>query len=204
MLWIAVNHHGLEYVQAPIKLVQAPKKLVQADYMVFWDSPESNAKMLEAMGRFKGMRVSPLAEWSDVDLSGVEWWRGCFSSHLATWLACWMGCNPVLLAGMDCYQGPRPADANPRNNAYKMTLEEHLECWRPALEKCPHAERIRAVSGPLVRVFGKWEGKEINTKDTMDTAPAYGCPACGAKYTSGANSCGPDSDRCPHCGIRRC
>jgi hypothetical protein len=139
---ISVNYHALQ--------------IVNADYLVFWDSPACHPAMLEAWGRYKGVKVSPLAEWTDVDLSGVEWWRGCFSSHLATWFACWLGCDPVLLAGMDCYQGPRPADADPRNYAYKMPLKEHLDGWREAFKRCPHPERIQAISGPLVEVFGRF------------------------------------------------
>ena len=143
-VWIAVNNHALS--------------LVDADVMVFWDDPSRSQVMREAVGGFKGVKVSPLAAWSDVDLSGEEWWRGRFSSHLATWLGCWMGCEPVLLCGMDCYQNPRPVEADVRDYAYRMPLEEHLESWREALVKCPNAGRIKAVSGPLVEVFGRWGG----------------------------------------------
>jgi hypothetical protein len=101
-------------------------------------------------------KVSPLSNWSDMDLTGADWWEGSFSSHLATWLACWMGCDPVLLCGMDCYQGKRSADANPRDNAYNIPLEEHLAGWRQAFEKCPNADRIKTVSGPLIYIFGKY------------------------------------------------
>jgi hypothetical protein len=139
---ISVNHHALKYTWA--------------SYMVFWDSPKSNQAMLAAVHNYQGIKASPLAEWTDVDLSGAEWWRGCFSSHLATWLACWTGCDPVLLAGMDCYRNAMPAGADVRDNAYKMPLSEHLDGWRPALEKCDHPERIKAVSGPLVDVFGRF------------------------------------------------
>ena len=89
---------------------------------------------------------------------GAGWtpWIGEYSSSLATWLACWLGCEPVLLCGMDCYQGQRSPDADPRDLAYTYPLEQHLKFWRQAFERCPHAERIRAMSGPLVEVFGKY------------------------------------------------
>jgi hypothetical protein len=140
---ISVNLHGAQ--------------LVQADYMVFLDDPNSSLAMLDALYVFGGLRVSWRLEWTDVDLAGAEWWRGLFSSYLATWLACYLGCNPVILCGMDCYQNPRPAEADPRDLAYTMPLKEHLDGWREAFEKCPHSERIKAVSGPLVDVFGAFQ-----------------------------------------------
>jgi len=138
---ISVNAHAL--------------KFIQADYVVFLDDPARDAATLEAVRSFKGIKISRLLEWSDVNLFGAIWWSGRFSSHLATWLACWMGCDPVLLCGCDCYQGERSVDANPRDNAYNTPLEEHLDGWREALEKCPNADRIKAVNGPLISLFGK-------------------------------------------------
>jgi hypothetical protein len=71
-----------------------------------------------------------------------------------------MECNPVILCGMDCYQGevmychPRPDFHHP---VFDAPLEAHLERWRQAFSACPHPERIRAASGPLVDVFGAFE-----------------------------------------------
>ncbi len=140
---ISVNQHALEYVWTP--------------YLVFMDEPGRSRRMSQLMNIYQGIKVSPLEEYSNVDLSETAWWRGNFSSHLATWLACWLGCNPVLLCGMNCYQNPRPAEADPRDQAYHMPLKEHLAGWRQAFEKCAHPERIRAVSGPLVEIFGQWK-----------------------------------------------
>jgi hypothetical protein len=145
VIQISVNHHALRYAYF-------------AQYLVFIDDPHRHPLLLEdasPLNTFR-VRVSRLPEWSDVDLTGADWWNGRFSSHLATWLACWMGCDPVLLCGMDCYQGERPPDADPRDNAYNSPLSEHLNGWRQALEKCPHPERIKAVSGPLVEIFGAY------------------------------------------------
>jgi len=137
---ISVNQHAVQHVWT--------------NYLVFLDEPGRYPAMLDLINTYQGAKVSPLREWSDVDLDGADYWRGNFSSHLACWLACWLGCDPVLLCGMDCYQGPRPPDADPRDNAYNTPLAEHLEGWRLALERCPNAGVIRAVSGPLVEIFG--------------------------------------------------
>jgi hypothetical protein len=142
MVKFCVNQHGLQFVQP--------------DYLVFLDNPDLNPALQAAAQGRQLMTISRLKDWSDVDLTGADWWQVGFSSHLATWLACWMGCDPVLLAGMDCYQGPRSADADPRDNAYNTPLAEHLAGWRQAFEKCQHPERIKAISGPLVEIFGKY------------------------------------------------
>jgi hypothetical protein len=61
---------------------------------------------------------------------------------------------------MDCYQGeikychPRPGFHHP---VFDFPLENHLRAWRFALKKCPNADVIKAVSGPLVEVFGAYE-----------------------------------------------
>jgi hypothetical protein len=140
---ISVNDHALKYCWP--------------EYMVFMDDPDRHGRerLLEAILRYAGVIVSPVQKWTDVDLSGADYWKATFSSHLATWFACWIGCNPVYLCGMDCYQNPLPPEENPRNNAYKTPLEEHVRLWRQAFEKCPNADRIKAVSGPLVEVFGR-------------------------------------------------
>lgn len=142
-LMISVNHHGLQ--------------LVQADYLVYLDEPGPNdPALLDAVNSFQGMKVSRQPE-SDVDLGGSDWWHeAIFSGQVACWFACWLGCDPVLLCGMDCYQNPIPPGEDPKNLAYQTPLEKHLDGWRLAFTKCAHPERIKAVSGPLVDIFGVW------------------------------------------------
>jgi hypothetical protein len=150
-VWIAVNYHAVN------RLAE-----LQADYMVFIDEPNEFPKLRAAAEAFRGIKVTWRPGWSDVELTpspspeggGEMPWIGVMASHLATWFACYLGCEPVILAGMDCYQGQRSADADPRDLAYQIPLSEHLAGWRQAFERCPHPERIRAVSGPLVEVFG--------------------------------------------------
>jgi len=149
---IAVNNHALHFCQP--------------DYIVFMDIPNRQEfpELAHAIDTFYGVKVSqtPL---SDVYIKSEKYWDGGFSSSLATWFACYLGCNPVLLCGMDCFQGeikyatPRPDFYHPSMDA---PLEDHLNAWRPALANCPNPERIKAVSGPLVEVFGQWDYAIIN------------------------------------------
>lgn len=151
---IACNNHALAY-EAEIKI----------DYMVFMDIP--NAQILPelafAVENYRGIKVAPHA-MSDVDLKSenIKWWDGGFTPSLALWFAMYIGCDPILLCGMDCYQGrikyaiPRPAFYHP---VFDFPLENHLRAWRLAFKHTPHPERIRAMSGPLTEIFGAYEEK---------------------------------------------
>lgn len=146
-LLFSINNHALQ--------------LTQADYLVFRDSPEKFPALLEAVKSFKGLRVSQLKRWTDIDLEDVPWWDAPFSSSLATWLACWLGCKPVLLAGMDLYQGKEKYFYD--RVGFHLTASQvapagpQMRAWEKAKQFCPHAEDIRALSGPLVEVFGGYD-----------------------------------------------
>jgi hypothetical protein len=144
---ISVNDHALHHCTP--------------DYLVHMDNKwEKCPELKQALDSFKGVVVSPFAN-SHIALPKGQWWDGGFTSTLATWFACWMGADPVILCGMDCYQGevkycrPRPGFYHP---VFDFPLENHLRAWRFALKKCPDAHVIRAMSGPLVEVFGRYEG----------------------------------------------
>jgi hypothetical protein len=149
----SVNQHALQ--------------LCQPDFLVFMDKPGDIPELAAALGSFRGLKVSQNPAFSDVDLTGADYWDGGFSSTLATWLACFLGCDPVLLCGMDCYQGERkyfyPHTLD--HPCVNYPLEAHVRAWRPALEKCPHAERIRAMSGPLDEVFGRFDYFSLEYRD---------------------------------------
>lgn len=122
------------------------------------DAPDQEGLRVALMMAPQTFRVSPFDKWSNVRID-EPWWQGGFSSTLAVWFACAAGFEQVLLAGMDCYQGPRaywyerPGYSHP---CLRSGVEDNLNAWRPAFERVPHADRIRAVSGPLVEVFGRW------------------------------------------------
>lgn len=143
-LLIGVNDHALH--------VCTPHVLVHMD-----NDFEKYPALGAALEQFDGEVVSPF-ENSHVRLP-KGWWDGGFSSTLATWLACSRGYEPVILCGMDCYQGEvkycheRPDFYHP---VFDFPLENHLRAWRLAFRKCPNPGVIRAMSGPLVEVFGQY------------------------------------------------
>jgi hypothetical protein len=141
----SVNDHALHHCE--------PHFLVHMD-----NDFEKCTDLKHALDTFKGLVISPFSN-SDIALP-TGWWDGGFSSTLATWFALWRGYNPVILCGMDCYQGEvkycheRPGFYHP---VFDFPLENHLRAWRLAFKHCPHPERIRAMSGPLVQIFGAYD-----------------------------------------------
>lgn len=145
-LLIAVNYHAFYYCEP--------------DFMVYNDTPETNPLQVKAVKEHRALHVSP-GPTSDVLFDVPAVWTGFFSSNTASWFALWIGCGPVVLCGMDCYQGeskhcPPSAYDSP---TFHYPLDFYLRPWR---EDCrnsvPHPERLRAVSGPLVDLFGAYQG----------------------------------------------
>lgn len=139
---IAVNHHALLFCKA--------------EFMVYNDQPTGD--LAAAVRAGQAIRVSP-EPTSDIQFD-VPVWTGFYSSNTATWFALWLGCDPVLLCGMDCYQGEvkycHPYQHDEPNFHYG--LEHHLRPWiEEGWAMLPHVERVRAMSGPLVSVFGEYE-----------------------------------------------
>jgi len=142
---VAVNHHAI-------------CAGIEPDYMVFMDDPIHHPLLFQAAKDYGGTKVCPLLEYTDVDMRGVQYWNGPSSALPAAWLACWMGGDPVFLCGFDLYQGEvmycHPGEREDKP-VYKRPLEDHLKRWKAGWRRYPEMmERIRAVSGPLVEVFG--------------------------------------------------
>jgi hypothetical protein len=144
---VSVNQHALLHCDA--------------HYLVYLDRLRRFPALLDALDGYQGVIVSHQPK-SDVDFD-VEVWDAGFSASMATWLACFLGCAPVLLCGMDCYQDePAP----------RFPLERQLMAWRGALTACPHAERICAVSGPLASIFGLWTPSPLSPQNRRTSARA--------------------------------
>ncbi len=146
-LLIAVNYHALRLPNC------------SPDFMVFNDDPESDPRLLEAVKSFHGVLVSQDQRYSDVEFD-VPVWTGHYSSNTAAWLALWMGADPVILCGHDLYQGERVYFHDYSHDApcFHYPLEDHLRPWvEEGRHRLPHVERLRAMSGPLTKIFGVYE-----------------------------------------------
>jgi hypothetical protein len=144
-LLIAVNEHA--------------SQICNPDYLVFNDNPDNHEELLAVIRATKAIRVSEHQDFSDVEMDQHPW-SYCYSSTMATWLACWMGCEPVILCGMDCYQGDQ-VYFHPHVGkvpAQNFGLDFHLRPWiEEGKNKLPHVERVKVMSGPLVGVFGQYK-----------------------------------------------
>jgi len=144
-LLIAVNYHAFYYCEPT--------------YMVYNDTPETNPLQLQAVREHKAIHVSP-EPTTDVEFDVPNVWTGFFSSNTAAWFALWMGCEPVILCGMDCYQGPvkHCLPSTYHSPMFDYPLEFYIRPW---VEDCknsvPHPERLYAMSGPLVNVFQAYQ-----------------------------------------------
>jgi len=139
-LLIAVNYHAL--------------KICQPDFMVYNDQPDTDPRLLEAVRTVKAVKVSP-DPTSDIEFD-VPVWTGFYSSNTAAWFALWLGCDPVILCGMDCYQGERVYFHDYQHDCpvFHYPLDHHLRPWKEdGKHLLPHIERLRVMSGPLTRVF---------------------------------------------------
>ena len=133
---------------------------IQPHMIVFNDLPTCKPQLLEIVKTFGGLRISQHEKYSDVVMDVDGWWRD-LSSMTAAWIADFMGCHPILLCGMDCYQGEvkycHDQPERPDKAIYKITLNQHLDHWRKAFHRVPRSRRsMRAMSGPLVDVFGEY------------------------------------------------
>jgi hypothetical protein len=132
--------------------------LCKPKYMVYNDRPQDGPELARAIREHWATLVSPDPS-SDI-LFDVPVWTGFYSSNTAAWFGLWLGCDPVILCGMDLYQGKRMywhAYSHDEPN-FHYPLDFHLRPWvEEARGSCPHPERLRAMSGPLVDVFGAYQ-----------------------------------------------
>lgn len=130
---------------------------INADFMVYNDDPETDpaGMMARAIEEFEGIKVSLDTATSDVYMD-ADYWEGMYSSNLATWFADWLGCAPIYLCGMDCYQGNRVYchDYVHDTPVFHYKLDDHLRIWQEEGIHKLRIEVIQAVSGPLQRIFG--------------------------------------------------
>lgn len=148
---IAVNHHAL--------------RLCTPDYLVYMDDPTLVPALAEGLATFQGKKINPKSEFCDVELPKGKMWDAGFSSSFATWFALWMGFEHVILCGMDLYQGEKKYfydRAGFYHPCFDDPLENHVRAWSLVMKHCQNPERVRAMSGPLVSVFGVWNTEKHN------------------------------------------
>lgn len=133
----SVNHHAL--------------KLVECDYAVYMDTHTANY--------LSGVKT--ISPWLGADIRITDGVMTNLTSPVASRIARIMDCAPVILCGMDLYQGDNYFyDAAVFPAGARKSLAAHLTRWRWVFKNCPHPEKIRAMSGPLTELFGKYDPEE--------------------------------------------
>ncbi len=126
------------------------------DYIVYIDDVVSD--MIPISHR----NVPTVSIWSSsssyyLDWLEVQYWNKSFSSALAVWLGCFLGCKDIVLLGFDCYQGKAYCDDKKNDAIFKnYPMEVFNENWREAKIKCVNSNRISVVDSPLSSVFRKY------------------------------------------------
>lgn len=143
----SIKHHGA--------------KLLPCDYTAFFDI--RYVDQLRELGTRCGTILSNFVNHTDVLLL-EEHWKTKRSGPRIAKIAAYMGCAPVILCGMDCY---RDVEGSPywhgapatefTDLAVKLPLEAELVMWRECFKNMRNPEVIKAMSGPLVDVFGAYE-----------------------------------------------
>ena len=122
------------------------------DFLVFMDDLTQHPPLLAAVCGSSGIKVSPNLEQTHVDLRGLPHAIRRSSGIVAAWLGVWLGCDPVILCGMDLYQGDKKYCHEDHSDRpiFRMPLAEHIKYWH----SLPDVTHLRALSGPLVNEFG--------------------------------------------------
>ena len=131
---LGINHHATRFIDC--------------DYIVFNDKI-----MAELVKDYPGIKLSIHEHLSEYDLRmGPKMGN---SSSQACWAAWLMGCDPIILAGMGCYQDAKVyCHEYGENEIPKIwPLQNYINSWKVAKEACPGVDFF-ALSGPLISLFG--------------------------------------------------
>ena len=91
-------------------------------------------------------------------LDGVIWSGVCpdfgFSGMDAVWIADFLGCDPVYVAGVDCFTGARRYWHSVDAATQKLGQRDTMSGWHKVRDHLRRPDRVRVLSGPLTEVFG--------------------------------------------------
>jgi hypothetical protein len=114
------------------------------DYIVACD--DKMRKPLEILGR---PIIAP-RHWADYRVLHQPVSNSAALGCVAAWA---MGCAPIIVVGVELFAGDTYFhDPKAKSSGKTATLEQHLRRWSALTDCAPHA-MIRAVSGPLLKLF---------------------------------------------------
>lgn len=136
-VYVSANQHG-----ALLRTV---------DFIVSIDGNEADVRPC-------GVPVIGRRVWCDYRIQ--DWQDFHYCGPTVAWVLRALGCHPVILTGMDCYQGGTyHHDPQARSTGRLVTLEEHTRHWRD-LEPHMRGIVVRSCGGPTAEVFPLWDPDE--------------------------------------------
>jgi len=134
---IGINHHAQLY-------------LVKCDAVVFLDTPEKTAELGQA-AQAAAIAVTPHGRYATHYLDIPHGDYG-MTAGLGLWLAVHFGAKEIILCGMDCYSGTKPYFYDREvKKQHPSGVDDQVAYWKILAAEVDTP--IKAVSGPLVKVF---------------------------------------------------
>lgn len=153
-LRISANGHGCR-LQRDLGL-RMPEYIVAVD-----DRHRSTGEPMEPILRQWGVTIIGRQAWADIRLPDALL-RG-ITANAGMWaiaVAAVLGGAPILVAGIDCYQGPTYwHDAEAESCSRGRPLEDFLDRMR-ALRAAIDPAPVRVLGGPLGEVWPEWSAEE--------------------------------------------
>lgn len=144
---------SLRFEQLPIVLSANDHgaKKVPCNYIVCCDE-------LEARLRPFGLPIISKFTWADYRIFDLPLPN---SALMASWAAWIMGCAPIVIVGVECFQGKTYLDdPDLKTSGHTLPLKEHLKRWERLKQYAPQGQ-FRPVSGPLLQVFPAYNPYEF-------------------------------------------
>lgn len=129
-------------------------KLGPVDYMVSIDDTH-------AWIRAEGHTAPFISHHAWADFRLVEQPQLDNSGCLATWVAWNLGAAPILLCGMDCYQGGVYFhDPEAESTGTRLAWKAHVNLWARLAAVLPDSAPVRSMGGPLEGLFDPFDPGE--------------------------------------------
>jgi hypothetical protein len=146
-IYISANDHGAKALRARgiaserLAYTVCLDKIEQRCRRELWDDGRQGAEW--------GVPVISKNMWADFRILDAP---APFTGQVAAWLARLMGCDPIILGGMDCYSGPTYWHAPKAKSSGKTApVKFHVQLWRKLAQT--HPANYQAIAGELARVF---------------------------------------------------
>lgn len=169
MYQISANDHGFRVEGA------RPQLIVCKDHSMKIPLARRNRepkRYMEPILREYGVPIASRQHWADYRMAA---WRanGGNSGMLAISVAVMMGAAPVIVVGIDCYQGATYFHAAAEDN---VSLGRPLSYWERRLTSFRDKLKgsyVRALSGPVARTFGTYHPGEQASYHMPDVFKRY-------------------------------